>query len=417
MALKINHKIYYGWVIVFVSAMGMFFSAPGQTFFIATFIDEYIETFHFDRTTVSMIYSAATICSGLLLYFIGKLVDRYGQRIMMVIVGGALAATAIFNSFVATIPMMAVGFFLARYMGQGSMAMIPSTLVPQWFQRKRGFAFSLFKFGGTIASVTVPAINIYLISSMGWQMTWRVWALLLLAVFVPLAFVLVVNTPEEIGLSPDNIVLDEGSLDEEKKEVEKGSWHLIEAMQIPSFWILGIISAITPLITTGLGFHIFSIMGEKGVDKSNAAIIFGVLSLPGFIFPIIAGAIIDRVGAKKILMGTLFLEAIGLVVLNMGNNRIVLIVAVLIYGVGMSTQFVASGVMWPNFFGRKYLGSIQGAAAVFGVIGSAFGPVPFARAFDLTGTYVPVIYSMAVIAFIGGILAHFANGPVKKGQL
>lgn len=410
-ALKINNKFYYGWVIVCVSALSMFFSAPGQTFFISAFTDSYIELFDISRTTISAIYSVATISASVFLFLMGKLVDRFGQKLMMVLVGVSLAATALFNSFVATIPMIAVGFFLARYLGQGSMSMIPSSLVPQWFQRKRGFAFSLFKFGGTIASTIVPIINIYLITTIGWQMTWRVWALLLLAIFVPIAFVFVINTPEEIGLSPDNIKLDADSLEKEKEEVERESWHVKQAMKTKAFWILGLVSAITPLITTGLGFHFYSIMAEKGVGETNASIIYGALSLPGFFFPLLAGFVMDKVGAKKILAAMLLLEAIGLVIINLSSSKSVLILALLIYGIGMSTQFVASGVMWPNFFGRKYLGSIQGVATVFVVAGSAFGPMPFGFSFDLIGSYTAVIYVMAVIAFVGAVGVYFVHKP------
>lgn len=413
-ALRINQKFYYGWVIVFISALSMFFSAPGQTFSISAFIDEYIEVFGFDRTTVSAYYSIATLASACLLFLMGKLVDRYGPRLMMVIIGTSLAVAAMFNSFISSIPMIIIGFFLARYLGQGSMVLAPSTLVPQWFQKKRGFAFSIFKFGGTIASVIVPVINVYLISSLGWQMTWRVWSLLLLALFVPAAWFMVINKPEDIGLKPDNVELDESEVAAEAEEVERESWHVNEAVRTRAFWVLGFVSAITPLITTGLGFHIYSILAEKGIDKTAGAVIFGVMSIPGFFFPIIAGKIIDHVGARKILMATLFFEAIGLLLLNLSSSTAVLVTAFVVYGIGMSTQFVASGVMWPNFFGRKYLGSIQGVATIFGVAGSALGTLPFGFAYDNYDTYVGVIYIMMAVAVVGGIGAHFAVAPVKR---
>ncbi len=411
---KINNKLYYGWVIVAISAISMFFSAPGQTFSISAFIDAYIEEFDFSRTTISAIYSGATLLSGSLLIVMGKLVDRFGQRVMLVTVGLLLSITSFYNSFVATIPMMAIGFFFSRYFGQGSLVLIPSTLVPQWFKKRRGLSFSIFKFGGTIASVIVPVFNIYLITNYGWQSTWRVWSLLLLVVFVPIAWFFVINTPEKIGLRPDNIVLNEEEHHAEAKEVERESWRLSEAVRTKSFWILGLVSCITPLITTGLVFHFYSIVGMRGIDEQGAAIVLGVMGIPGFFFPIIAGGIIDKVGARKILALTLIFEAIGLMVILLSGNQLLLIGAILIYGAGMSTQFVASGVMWPNFFGRKYLGSIQGAATVFGVFGSAFGTLPFGFGYDKTGSYTIVLIGMSVLALMGAVAALSTHSPIKK---
>jgi MFS-type transporter involved in bile tolerance (Atg22 family) len=70
--------------------------------------------------------------------------------------------------------------------------------------------------------------------------------------------------------------------------------------------------------------------------------------------------------------------------------------------------------MWPNFFGRKYLGSIQGVATIFGVVGSALGPVPFGLIFDITNSYVVVLYSVTALAIIGALTSFYTNAPVKR---
>lgn len=46
-------NFYYGWVIVFIASLTVFFSGPGQTYSNAAFIDEYIQTFGWSRTEVS----------------------------------------------------------------------------------------------------------------------------------------------------------------------------------------------------------------------------------------------------------------------------------------------------------------------------------------------------------------------------
>ena len=413
-AHRVNEKVYYGWVMVFVAAVAMFFSSPGQTYFISAFIDAYIEEFGFSRTLISSIYSIATLMSGALMILMGKMVDRFGVKTMLVVSGVMLALTAMFNSFVFTIPMLAIGFFFSRYFGQGALTLIPGTLVPQWFKVHRGMAVSFLKIGVTIASVVVPLMNVYMISNIGWQSTWRLWSLLLLIVFLPLMWFYVINTPEEIGLKPDNIELKPEEIEEEALEVEANSWHVNEAIRTRPFWLLGLIAMIGPLVTTGLVFHFYSILGERGLSPTEAAIALGLMGVPGFIFTLVSGYLIDRVGERRILAAGLLAMAIGVISLVFAGNIIIAVIAILIYGSGLSVYFVSVGVMWPNFFGRKYLGSIQGVATFFSVVGSALGPFPFGLSFDVLGSYNPILLSVGALLAGGSILALRIHAPVKS---
>jgi len=180
--LKINKGFYYGWVIVVLSAMTFFLSAPGQTYSISVFIKVYIEEFNYSSTLISSAYSIATVISGVLLVFMGRAIDKYGVKKVLIIVTIMLGITTFYNSFVSNIYMIFFGFILLRYFGQGSMTLIPSTLVPQWFEKKRAFAISIASIGGLLAMLLVPSFNLWMISHIGWENAWRVWGLILILV-------------------------------------------------------------------------------------------------------------------------------------------------------------------------------------------------------------------------------------------
>ena len=180
-----NFPFYYGWVIVFIGAMGVFFSGPGQTYSNSAFIDPYIHDFGWSRSYISGMYSVATVCAGFLLVFVGRFVDRFGQRSMMVIIGTLLGVACFFNSVIINAWMLMIGFFLIRLLGQGSMSLIPNTLVPQWFVQKRGRAMSFLAIGGFASSALFPIVNTWMIESWSWQATWRFWGFMLLFIFVP----------------------------------------------------------------------------------------------------------------------------------------------------------------------------------------------------------------------------------------
>lgn len=99
LAIKINDYIYYGWIILFLSAVTTLFSSPGQTYSVSAYIDSYVKDFGFSRTTISTLYTLATILSGTLIVFMGKAVDRFGHRKMLIISGLTLAFACFFNSF------------------------------------------------------------------------------------------------------------------------------------------------------------------------------------------------------------------------------------------------------------------------------------------------------------------------------
>lgn len=412
---SITKRIYYGWIIIAMAALSVFFSAPGQTYSISTFIDSYISEFGFSRTSISTLYSVATIISGTLLVFMGRAVDKHGQKNMMVVAGLMLAAACLFSSFITNIVMVFLGFFLLRYFGQGSLTLIPGSLVPQWFEKKRALAISLYTFGGILANMFVPALNIWMINHFSWQVTWRIWSILLIIVFVPLASLLVVNKPEDIGLLPDNQkIKNESDLKDEIKRMEKESWTLNEALKTKEFWFIGIISMIPPMISTGLMFHFFSIMSLKGIDGTAASFVIGLVALPGFIMPIIAGLIIDKVRSKYLVLITLSVITIDMVFVLFVNSPVTASIFMLIYGLAVNVQGVTIGVIWAKYFGRKHLGSIRGAATVFMVVGSAFGPLPFGLSFDLTGGYNTVFIIMAILTVGSMVMAISIKRPQKQ---
>lgn len=414
-ANKINQHVFYGWIIVFVSALAIFFSSPGQTYSISTYIDYYIKDFGFTRTLISSIYSIATIASGFLLIFMGKAIDRFGKRTMIVVVGILLGITCFLNSFIANIVMMGISFFLLRYFGQGSMTLIPNVLIPQWFDKKRAIAISLINLGGMTANLFVPKINVWLINTYSWQFTWRIWSVLMIVFFVPIAFALVVNKPEDIHALPDNETKkDDHSIEEELEKMAKSSWTLNEAIKTKEFWFVGIISMIVPMVSTGLMFHFFSIMELKGLTESDTASIIGLIAVPGFIMPLVSGLIIDRFRSKQIITFTLLAIAGMLYCFVFVNSITTGIVFLLSYGLLTNIQTVTISVIWPRYFGRKYLGSIRGVATIFMVVGSALGPLPFGLSYDLTGSYKTVLIGMSVITLVSMILAISIKKPRKS---
>ncbi len=79
-SLPLRSGYYYGWVIVAIGGIGMFFSGPGQTYTIAVFIESYMSGMDLSRSEISAMYAAASLLAGGCMLFAGGPVDKFGYR-------------------------------------------------------------------------------------------------------------------------------------------------------------------------------------------------------------------------------------------------------------------------------------------------------------------------------------------------
>ncbi|SCY79727.1 hypothetical protein SAMN03080606_02530 [Alkaliphilus peptidifermentans DSM 18978] len=77
----------------------------------------------------------------------------------------------------------------------------------------------------------------------------------------------------------------------------------------------------------------------------------------------------------------------------------------------MAFDSVSTGVLWPNYFGRKNLGSIRGITMTAMVIGSSLGPLPFGYAYDVFGGYKEILLFMMIFPILGSLSSFVSPAP------
>jgi len=132
-------------------------------------------------------------------------------------------------------------------------------------------------------------------------------------------------------------------------------------------------------------------------------------------FVFIAGQIADRAPIRYLQAFSLGGLSIAMIMLLNASS----LQWALAYGVflGAITAFqrIVSGVVWPDYFGRRYLSSIRGVTLMAGVIGSALGPLPFGFGYDLFGGYRQILIMSTVFPVLGVVAALLAVPPRKRG--
>ncbi|MFZ3580166.1 MFS transporter [Virgibacillus sp. DJP39] len=413
---KREQKIYYGWVIVAISAMGIFFSGPGQTYSISVFVGSFVEQFHGNDTLVSGIYSAATLLSGGLLFLVGRGVDRFGQQMMGIIATVMLGIACLWSSLVANPVMLFIAFFMLRFFGQGSMTLIPNTLVPQWFIKKRGRAMSLMAMGSFISAVTFPLLNTWLIKQFGSEHAWQILGILVVVIFLPVSAFFIKNKPEDIGLMPDNAShrpKKNTEAIEGSENVEEVNWTLKEAKKTRAFWLMLFCVAIPALVNTAITFHLFRIFEEHHLSMGMASFTLSLMAIIGFPVTMIAGFILEKVPVHKVIGLSFIGTLIFLILLLFMDSVFETVIFGVLWGLMNGFERITLNIVWPNYFGLTNLGSIRGLAQTMMVIGSALGPLPLAIAFERFRSFNEAILLLMILPLLG-VIAAFNSPPPKK---
>ena len=431
-----THKLpfYYGWVIVFLGAFTMFSTTPGQSDSFALFFNSFVTEFGWSRTFVSSLYSGATVFSGVLMFFVGRLVDRIGSKRVAILSAAILGAACLLLSYVMSPMMLFVGFFLARLTGKGALDLSSKTLAPNWFISRRAFAIMLVGLGGTLGGIVFPLLNNYLIVTFGWRIAYRILAGGLWLLYVPITLVFMINRPEDVGMSPAarkravplskgrSAKATDGHVSEqatrEIADLEEPSFRQSQAIRTSAFWILTYVVFQSSLVGTGAILHFVSIFETRGFSMTFAAAIMGIKPLVGLVTTILAGLVLDRIRHLHVVLAiTCFMQVASFMLLAFLQSAAMAYLYAIIGGMAGGIAIICIGVLKPNLFGRRYLGGILGVTAALNVVGSAIGPIIFGAAFDWLGGYKEIIILSSLLPLLAGVLSLFVRRPVLKMDL
>jgi MFS family permease len=374
----LSARAFYGWTVLAVAGLGIFASGPGQSHTFSVFVGPIGEDLGVSKSAIAIAYGAATLAAALLLPRMGKLVDRHGPRRMTAIVAALLGLACIGFGAVGGIVTLALGFGALRFLGQGSLMMNCANLVAQWFNQRRGFAMSLMALGFAASMAVHPPLGQFLIDSVGWRAAWVVLGLVTWALLLPPVLLLVHDRPEDKGLAPDG---DPAPLAGQPASAIDGL-ALAEGLRTATFYILtaGWFS-VTMLVTT-LHFYQVSILTAQGVAADVAARVFPVSALTMVLTMPLVGRMFDRFRTRFVFAAGLVVLAAALVGVTLVGDLPSAIAYAAVFGLTNAFSMTMFGYLMPRYFGRRHLGSLQGAGQLVAVVGASLGPLPVGLAFD-----------------------------------
>ena len=393
----------YGLAVIGLGTLGVLASAPGQTIGVSAFTEPLIAALPLERVDLSAAYLFGTLTSGLILTHVGRFYDRVGARVTAPLAAAGLGLVLLLLSqcetasawlgtrlagvlsptWAATL-VMAIGFFLLRFLGQGALTLVSRNMIMKWFDSRRGLANGISSVFISLGFSLTPTLFNDLIQATDWRSAWQILALAIGGGFALFAWATFRDTPEACELP-----VDAGLTPPKENPIFRvhRNFTLPEARRTATFWIFALSLSMFSLFITALTFHIASIFGESGMTSDEAYWIFVPSSILAVVINLAAGVLSDRVRLKYLLIVTnvaLAAMMTSVMLLRPGAP-----VWLLIAGNGAAGGLfgVLAGVTWPKCYGRTHLGAISGMAMSMLVVASALGPYLFSLSLDWTGGY------------------------------
>ncbi len=419
---KKNNFFFYGWYIALVGATS-YALGYGARFSFSVIFPSLLEEFKWSRDTTATMFSVHLLIYGITAPITGFLVDRGGPRKTMVLGTILLALGLVLSRWGNQLWFFWITFGVISGAGLCMIGAVPfTTVLRNWFEKKRGLALSLLFLGSGGAYGCYPAIA-WLIDTVGWRNTYLIEGGVVAGVMIPLILFVVRYHPREMGLFRDGPAKSQEGRTSPGKGVLRVvdpawaavNWTLSTAVRTRRFWLL----CLTTFCLWGINQNIllahqvaFAIdMGYSKLYASSVLSLFGLT----YAFGSLASLISDRIGREVTITLATAIGVSGLIVLMFirdSSQPWMLYYYSISLGAanGLCSPTIAASIT--DIFQGPRVGAIVGAVWFAFAVGGTIGPWLGGWLFELTGNYF-FAFMVATVLFAVACAALWLAAPRK----
>lgn len=384
-------RVFYGYWIVAAAFFCAFMDSACGYYSFSLFVTPLEADFGWGRGTIMVAWTIRFLAVGLSSPVFGKMVDRYGSR-KVIPVGAAIGGlgfallTQATNLWYFYIGWAAIGVGIA-----GSGLIPGTTVVSNWFKKRRGTALGIMGVGFGAGGILSPLVGGYLIPNFGWRAAYFTLALLMW-IIIPVALLVIRTKPAEMGLSPYGVE-DPEAVTETKADGSPsptGGLTLKMALTTPSFWFIGISFLIASMGETGVTQSQVPFLEDIGFPVAMAATTLAVVGIWSAIGKFSFGWFCDHIAAKYArAIGISFVLVGAIILTNMKANSPAALIWLytILQGFGIGSWMSTMSMLTSTTFGLASYGVIFGAIIVLQSTGNAIGPLFAGLMYDITDSY------------------------------
>ncbi len=345
-------------------------------------------------------------------------------------IGNLSAGRLLRNHSVAFVFRLAVAFLLVGFIGSsfadGAMSLpviyacygiiasigiglaynVVVPTITSWFPDKTGLAQGVCLMGYGFGGFLLGPVVTKLYASVDWRMvfvaTGIVFSVLTLLVSI------IVRTPSEAEAAelPQPVA---GPQSAEAVVVDADTSHM---MRDRSFWLLYLFL----FMLGGVGMGITGIGKEfptsLGADPITATFVIGFVNIGSGIGRLCGGAVLDRVGRDKTMVGIacLFFVSVLTMIGSVVTRSIpIMIAGCLLVGISWGSTIVSMPFVTRKKWGQKYMAENLAVVNSYSVFAAVVGSWGAGLLADAAGSYLVVLVIMVVMTLLGAVVALVFN--------
>jgi MFS family permease len=417
-----THRFYYGWVIVGVSFLTLFFTHGIRNSF-GVFYVAMLHEYGWGRGETAGAFSLAMGIHAFFSILSGALIDRFGPRALFPLGATLLAIGLAAASRIGAIWHLYLSFGVVIAIGINTMAFVPHmSLIAKWFTRKRGLASGLVLAGMGIGILVMAPVIQFMIDNAGWRFAFLILAGLVLCILVPMTALFQRRSPEDIGQFTDGIApgspgINASQVNGSRKDTQtpalSDQWTVRSSLHTRAFWWLALMNICAGFSINLMVVHQAAHVVDAGYSPSMAALVVGLVGLFGSAGAILCGFISDRVGRESGytvggcagIMGILFF-----LLLRDTSSPWMLYCYGILFGLGYGSSGPIGAAATADLFPGNSLGRIMGTNAIGWGLAGALGAYLGGYFYDHVGSYT-FPFLLVLISICLGILGMWMAAP------
>ena len=385
-----GQKTYYGWHIVAVTFWGYFLSTGTGFYAFNAFLEPLCTARGWTRTDLNLALVIGTAVGFSSQYIYGTVLMKTGVRMLML--GGSLAAGFSFI-FIARVESLWLFYlcYALLFIGNGAYGgIVAGSAVNNWFVEKRGKAMGISTAGMSLSGAVLPVTALLMMQYAGIEAAALSIGVVMIA-FGPLAWLIVRDWPEEMGLSVDGDVppaIPAGhiQLHVPSPPSRHPRWPLSRLVKTDHFWKLGITFGLLMIGTVGVMSQLKPRFADIGFSHMHAMMMMAATALAGAAGKYTWGMLCDRFDPRRVVLAMALVNTFGLGIGLIKNSMAAMIVFIPVLGFSMGGIMSTFPIMAAAVFGRENFAAVFRYISFFLIL-QMFGYLIAGRSFDITGSY------------------------------
>ena len=385
----------FAWVIVGVSFMTLGLTY-GVMYCFSVFFVALLKEFHWSRSVGAGAYSLCLILNHLIGPLVGRMVDRFGPRRVILLGCLVLCMGLTLSSLIQTWWQFYLFFGVVTAVGiAGTGWVTNTTLIHYWFREKRGLPMGIISAGiGFGILLCVPMAQSF-IGRVGWRVTYRIMASVVPGVIALMAILFLRKTPQ---YSSSRLAKQEIQSSKPKNHIAVSQkltsppWTIRQVMPMRQFWILFFAFLLGNLCIHTIVAHQVAFFVDRGTDALHASYIVGLVGFASIGAKILLGVLSDRIGRKGAYMVGISLGVCGvlsLIVFNYSPWSILPYCYAFFFAMGYAATAVLPPVITGDLSEGKVFARVYGTLTIANGLGAAFGTWVAGFIHDQVKSYLP----------------------------